>query len=129
MGKGKSPKAKFIGRNKRKAEDDDDDDDDNNNYDVDNNNNNNSDNSINNNSDNNNSINSNNDNNSSNNNNNINYDRDQTLVAINSVIIKAPMLMASVEEKTRDRCLGGVKFLILEGGQKYLKRKKSCIIS
>ncbi|RHZ44646.1 hypothetical protein Glove_714g3 [Diversispora epigaea] len=133
-GKNKLPKAKFIGRNKKKMEDEDDDNN-NNSSSSDNNNNNNNNNSsssnnINNNSSGNNDNNNNNNNNNNNsNNNNNNNNNGHVLGVIESVIIKAPMLMASIEEKIQDKYLGGVKFIVLEGGQKYLKKKKTCTIS
>ncbi|CAG8652341.1 10354_t:CDS:2 [Acaulospora morrowiae] len=48
---------------------------------------------------------------------------------LNEVNIKATMLLASIEEQTKDRCIGGIRFLVLEGGEEFLKRKKCCTIS
>ncbi|CAG8494020.1 14893_t:CDS:1 [Acaulospora colombiana] len=54
----------------------------------------------------------------------------QTILGtLNEVSVKATMLLMSVEEQTKDRCIGGVRFVILEGGEEFLKKRKMCTIS
>src|SRR5436305_13264293 len=48
---------------------------------------------------------------------------------LNSVSIKADALLVAHEEKMRDKSSIGVKYLIMDGGEEYLKQKKACIIS
>ncbi|CAB4482713.1 unnamed protein product [Rhizophagus irregularis] len=48
---------------------------------------------------------------------------------LKTVRIQAPMLLASIEEKKKDRYVGGLKYIVMEGGQHLLKRKRNCVIS
>ncbi|PKK72977.1 hypothetical protein RhiirC2_741698 [Rhizophagus irregularis] len=48
---------------------------------------------------------------------------------LKTVRIQAPMLLASIEEKKKDKYVGGLKYIVMEGGQHLLKRKRNCVIS
>lgn len=48
---------------------------------------------------------------------------------LKSVCIQAPMLLAAIEEQKKDRYVNGIKYLVMDGGQQFLKRKRGCVIS
>jgi hypothetical protein len=39
------------------------------------------------------------------------------------------MLLAAIEENKKDRYVGGLKYMIMDGGQRFLKKKKFCTVS
>ncbi|RIB24022.1 hypothetical protein C2G38_2071107 [Gigaspora rosea] len=47
---------------------------------------------------------------------------------LKSISIKSELLLTSLEEPRFDKSELGVKYLLMEGGEEYLKRKKSCVI-
>ncbi|CAG8718930.1 21152_t:CDS:1 [Dentiscutata erythropus] len=47
---------------------------------------------------------------------------------LKSISIKSELLLASLEESRFDKSEIGVKYLLMEGGEEYLKHKKSCVI-
>ncbi|KAG9292771.1 hypothetical protein G9A89_006332 [Geosiphon pyriformis] len=47
---------------------------------------------------------------------------------LRAVRIGAPMVLVAIEEKQQDKGIGGVKYLVMNGGQEYMRRK-GCTIS
>ncbi|CAG8758336.1 24697_t:CDS:1, partial [Racocetra persica] len=45
-----------------------------------------------------------------------------------SIAIKSELLLASLEELRVDKSEIGVKYLLMEGGEEFLKHKKGCVI-
>ncbi|RIA80170.1 hypothetical protein C1645_882321 [Glomus cerebriforme] len=58
-----------------------------------------------------------------------NGNNEEVIGMLKTVRIQAPMLLAAVEEQRKDRYIGGLKYIIMEGGQHFLKRKRNCVIS
>ncbi|CAG8586401.1 155_t:CDS:2 [Diversispora eburnea] len=48
---------------------------------------------------------------------------------LKNISIKADFLLVAYEEKKVDKSKNGIKYLLTEGGEEYLKRKKTCVIS
>ncbi|CAG8723800.1 3700_t:CDS:1, partial [Racocetra fulgida] len=47
-----------------------------------------------------------------------------TSCLLESVTVKVSMVMVAIEEQCKDKFVDGVKYLIIDGGQQFLKRRK-----
>ncbi|CAG8796285.1 2800_t:CDS:1, partial [Dentiscutata erythropus] len=52
-----------------------------------------------------------------------------TSCLLESVTVKVSMIMVAIEEQRKDKFVDGVKYLIVDGGQQFLRRRKGCAIS
>jgi len=57
------------------------------------------------------------------------FTNEEVVGTLKTVRVHAPMLLVAIEEKKKDRFVGGVKYLIMDGGQYFLRRRRNCVIS
>jgi len=57
------------------------------------------------------------------------FTNEEVVGTLKTVRVHAPMLLVAIEEKKKDRIVGGLKYLVMDGGQFFLRRRRNCVIS